>query len=37
MGGLYLQSSILELRTLVADLQETTSEQEKERTNEILE
>ena len=40
VGGLYLQSSIVELRALVTDLQEATSEQEKElteQTNEILE
>ena len=40
VGGLYFQSSIVELRALVADLQEATSEQEKEiteQTNEMLE
>ena len=40
VGGLYFQSSIVELRALVEDLQEATSEQEKEMTeqrNEMLE
>ena len=37
VGGLYFQSSMVELRVLVADLQEATSEQEKEMTEQINE